>query len=193
MNLTERQKCATLFYNEVKNLVSEIEFPIDTHVVWEEADMNMDGLCRGTKSYPCRKNLQYLAKWLVCLAKQYGLADIDPFIDNALAEMERKGHDYADDDNAYQNFEETAEMLGLAVPQVIMVSMLKHWAALNNYRNGKIMQGDPIVTKFMDVCNYCAILDAWLREQSAKEKSLSFFDRPGLCDTMGDGDGEHEY
>lgn len=170
MNLTERQKCAEHFYNKTKNCLDF--YGTDVLTLWKRSQIEMESLCSIFKCSPPLQSfpetyLSNLCLHLITIAKHDGLADIDPFIDNALAEMARKGQDYAADENAYQHFEETAELLGLTVPQVIMVFMLKHWAAITKFRDGKAMQGDPIVTKFMDVCNYCAILDAWLREQSA--------------------------
>lgn len=172
MNIAERQKCAEHFYNKAKNLLCS--FPPETTIqmAWVESASYLDTLCLWSglwykKTFTAL--LEPIAACCIYIAKQSGLADIDPFIDNALATMACKGQDYAVEDNAYRDFEDTAEALGITVPQVILVHMRKHWAALCNYRDGKVIHGDPIVTKFMDMCNYCAILDAWLREQAAKE------------------------
>jgi hypothetical protein len=71
---------------------------------------------------------------------------------------ERKGHDYAGDEDPFSNFKERAIDLGLSKEQIWAVYACKHWDAIMTFCKEGQVASEPIEGRLEDVILYCLLL-----------------------------------
>lgn len=91
------------------------------------------------------------------------------FFEGCEAILRAKGKDYAEDGNAFRNFEEAAADTNSTIVQVIWVHLLKHWSALRHFVKRGDLASEGIASRLQDIANYCAILAAAIQGQDDKE------------------------
>jgi hypothetical protein len=76
-----------------------------------------------------------------------------------------KGHDYAGDEDALDNFKRNALSLGLTPEQVWAVYAAKHWDAIMTYVREGAVQSEPVEGRLLDVILYCHLMLGLVRER----------------------------
>lgn len=71
---------------------------------------------------------------------------------------DKKGKDYAGDEDALANFKAAAEQLGLDPKQIWAVYAHKHWSAVMSYVKHGQVESEPIEGRIHDVILYCFLL-----------------------------------
>jgi hypothetical protein len=69
-----------------------------------------------------------------------------------------KGHDYAGEEDALDNFKRHAAELGLAPEQIWAVYASKHWDAIMTFVRKGDVASEPIEGRLLDVILYCHLL-----------------------------------
>jgi hypothetical protein len=95
----------------------------------------------------------------------------NPHFEQLLKDMlelhERKGHDYARDENPYSNFEEAAAEAGTDVNTVFKVMVgIKNARIRELERAGKSPKNEALLDSYMDGLMYRALQLSFLRKQS---------------------------
>jgi len=80
-----------------------------------------------------------------------------------------KAEDYADDRNVFSNFENTALLTGLSVPQVFHVMISIKTERLRQLMAGKTPNFESKEDTLKDLSNYCALWISWERERRVVE------------------------
>lgn len=78
--------------------------------------------------------------------------------------------EYAETDNVFQNFEETAERLGISREEVLYVFLDKHLRGVARWIRGVKDQRDAVEGRIIDAINYLIILYAMIRDEEDKFK-----------------------
>lgn len=86
---------------------------------------------------------------------------------------QRKGHDYAGDDDALANFKEQAATLGLTPEQIWGVYASKHWAAIMTYVRESGVQSEPIEGRIHDLILYGFLLLGMVKERRSNAPVFS--------------------
>jgi len=73
--------------------------------------------------------------------------------------------EYAQSDNVFENFEDTAARLGLRREEVAYIFLDKHMRGIASYIRGKRDQRDSIRGRIIDALNYLLLLGAMLEEE----------------------------
>ena len=103
------------------------------------------------------------------------MSSYNPHFTKLLEDMaalhERKGHDYARDENPYSNFEEAAAEAGVSVNDVFKVMVgIKNARIRELERSGKSPQNEALLDSYMDGLMYKALQLSYLRKQAASEQ-----------------------
>lgn len=78
-----------------------------------------------------------------------------------------KNEDYATTEDGLVNFRQTAERLGLRMPQVFLTLMQKHQIALeNDARRPEMPLNEGVEDRLLDIACYCGLLWLALREET---------------------------
>ena len=80
-----------------------------------------------------------------------------------------KGHDYAGDDDALNNFKSAGERVGLDPIQVWGIYFLKHIAAIETFVKEGNVKSEPIEGRVQDAILYLFLLLGLIAEQTPKE------------------------
>ena len=97
--------------------------------------------------------------------KQYN-EELERNFKEALVISTAKNKDYADHDNPFKNFELSAAISGVSVPQGIMVRMSdKLIRASNLLTRENVIQDEKIHDTLQDLKNYANILDVYLEDK----------------------------
>ena len=109
------------------------------------------------------------------------LDESDPF-ERAIADIvsmnRRKRQDYALDGNMFSNFEQSAQMMGVAgfgIPESILHMMAIKQARLRALReNGRMYEtkNETVDDTYLDLAVYACILYAWIKQQADKANGL---------------------
>ncbi len=103
------------------------------------------------------------------------VSDTEILFEHCLEVMRGKQHDYAQDSNAFHNFERDAKAINLTKYQT--------WAVHYNKQSGAILQAvarrphnpdcesEPIAARIMDAINYLALLYGMIQEHQESEDS----------------------
>lgn len=87
------------------------------------------------------------------------------FFDKILRLQAKKNQDYGSATDGLHNFRQSAQRLGLTMPQVFMALMEKHLIALeNDVRNPHVGLNEGVEDRLSDIACYCALLYLALRE-----------------------------
>lgn len=78
--------------------------------------------------------------------------------------------EYAETDNVFKNFEETAVRLGLTREEVLYVFLDKHLRGIARWIRGVKDQRDSIEGRIIDSINYLILLYAMIRDEEDKFK-----------------------
>lgn len=82
--------------------------------------------------------------------------------------LRKKGGDYADHSDIFDNFRRHARTLDVNPELIWAVYASKHWDAIMTYvRTGKV-QSEPILDRLRDLRNYVDLLAAHLSEKETK-------------------------
>lgn len=88
--------------------------------------------------------------------------------ENLLETNNRKGHDYAGDDDALSNFKKHADELGLTPEQVWAVYAGKHWDSIVTYVREGDVKSEPIEGRIHDLILYGFLLLGLVEEKRGK-------------------------
>lgn len=106
----------------------------------------------------------------------------NPHFDAVLATMQevhdKKNEDYADGHNPYSNFENTATLTGLTVPQVFHVMIGIKVERLRQLASGKAPNYESKKDTILDMANYCALWLSWEAKQDADQINLDSIEEP---------------
>lgn len=106
----------------------------------------------------------------------------NPHFDAVLATMQevhdKKNEDYADGHNPYSNFENTATLTGLTVPQVFHVMIGIKVERLRQLASGKAPNYESKKDTILDMANYCALWLSWEAKQDAEQINTDDTERP---------------
>lgn len=89
-----------------------------------------------------------------------------------------KAEDYADSTNVFSNFENTAMLTGLTVPQVFHVLISIKTERLRQLMSGKAPNFESMEDTLKDLANYSALWIAWERAETAKAVFIDY--GPGM-------------
>jgi hypothetical protein len=78
--------------------------------------------------------------------------------------VNQKASDYADDADPFSNFENTATLTGLSVPQVFHVMISIKTERLRQLMSGKAPNFESLEDTLKDLANYSALWIAWDRD-----------------------------
>lgn len=78
--------------------------------------------------------------------------------------LEKAQVEYSDPENAFAEFEATADLLGITREQVLGVYLNKHVRGLFSWIRGNKLQRDSVHGRVADVTNYVAILSAMAKQ-----------------------------
>jgi len=78
-----------------------------------------------------------------------------------------KGHDYAGDDDALDNFKRHSNNLGLTPEQIWAVYANKHWDAINTYCKEGDVASEPIEGRIDDALLYLFLLRGLVEERQS--------------------------
>lgn len=82
---------------------------------------------------------------------------------------QRKGHDYAGDDDALANFKLAGERLGLEPLKVWGVYASKHWAAIETFIKEGDVKSEPIEGRIEDMILYLFLLLGLNKEKAGEQ------------------------
>jgi hypothetical protein len=87
--------------------------------------------------------------------------------------LNKKGGEYAADDDALANFKMTSKDTGVSPLGVLMVLMTKHYRAIQSYvrNNGQIKSNEPIEGRIADMRNYLFLMSCLIDDLKLNEKS----------------------
>lgn len=104
---------------------------------------------------------------------------------------DRKNNDYADDDNPFSNFEGSARIAGVSVPQAFMVLIGVKVERLRQLLGGdKEANFESVDDTVLDLSVYSALLKAYLAREADGMISLNDLARTGLyVSDFGPSDG----
>jgi hypothetical protein len=97
-----------------------------------------------------------------------------------MALVDLKASDYADDANVFSNFENTATLTGLTVPQVFHVMISIKTERLRQLMSGKTPNFESREDTLKDLANYSALWIAWERANSYERELTELFTRGRL-------------
>ncbi len=80
-----------------------------------------------------------------------------------------KGHDYAGDDDALNNFKSAGERVGLDPIQVWGIYFLKHIAAIETFVKEGNVKSEPIEGRIQDAILYLFLLLGLIAEQAGEQ------------------------
>lgn len=84
---------------------------------------------------------------------------VSDIFEACLALADKKGQDYSAEFDSFENFKHSSTKLGITVPQVVLVHLDKHMAAINNcVRKAEPLKGDQLPEHIKDAINYLAFL-----------------------------------
>ena len=101
---------------------------------------------------------------------------------DAFTVLAGKGKDYARNDNAFHNFETTAEFLGIEREAVLAAHLYKHFAAIFAYIREGQTETEPIRGRIIDAINYLTFLAAMVYDSAPQEEPLSGWKREEAVD-----------
>jgi hypothetical protein len=101
--------------------------------------------------------------------------EVQTFLDNVAAEIQRKNADYAGDSpNPFAAFDEAASVLGLEREQVWAVFYMKHVQAIIRYvKSGGTLDSESVEDRLKDLAAYPAILTAMVKEKQERQLAES--------------------
>lgn len=94
--------------------------------------------------------------------KERNQAIQDIFDNECMPILNAKGADYMDKD-AFDQFTEIAEIVGVTPTQAMFVYMHKHVKALQSAMKNKALQGEALEKKLKDIINYAAMMIVYER------------------------------
>jgi hypothetical protein len=86
--------------------------------------------------------------------------------DDLLEINTRKGHDYAGDEDALENFKRHAGNLGLTPEQIWAVYASKHWDSIITYCREGVVASEPIEGRIDDALLYLFLLRGLVEERN---------------------------
>ena len=80
--------------------------------------------------------------------------------------LNRKGAEYASDEDANANFKKRAEDIGIDPKQILWIFLSKHLDSIKSYiKKGKEISDEPIVGRINDARNYLFLLHCLICEE----------------------------
>jgi hypothetical protein len=87
--------------------------------------------------------------------------------------LNRKGAEYASDDDALDNFKRGAREIGIDPKQILWIYMSKHLSSIKSFiRKGKVLSDEPIAGRIADARNYLFLLQC-LIDEDERTKDVS--------------------
>jgi len=102
------------------------------------------------------------------------LKDSEAFFSLCLEIMKNKNNDYADTDDVFYNFKETAKIAGIKPSQVVLVQLGNKLARLNQLiGKDKEPLNEALSDTLLDIINYTLLLRGILNEQKTENVTKS--------------------